>query len=199
MTVTFAIIALVTAIARLGMFVALHWVPSDYSPIRHAVSDYAVGPTRRLSTVMTWTSVLTWLTLAAAVWTGLPDWGYRTTATALLVVLAVIFAVLPFAPTDIEGTRLTRIGIIHYVLAIAWFAITYSLTGNLSRYASAHWADAFSVPAVVLHWLALVSLIALVAALIIPWLRGYFGLAERCFLVTISLFYLLIPAALLAS
>ena len=42
----FAVIALVLGVARLAIFIALHFVRSDYNPVRHAVSDYAVGPTR---------------------------------------------------------------------------------------------------------------------------------------------------------
>ena len=56
MTTLFATIALVLGLARLVMFIALHRVESDYNVVEHAVSDYAVGRTRALSSVMTWTT-----------------------------------------------------------------------------------------------------------------------------------------------
>lgn len=199
MTSIFALLALVTALGHLGLLIAMHRMPNDYSPVRHAVSDYAVGPTRRLSTATTWLSVITWIALAVAIWTGLPGWSYRTTASVLLVVLGLIFIALPFVPTDLEGHKVTARGIFHYVLAIAWFAIAYSLTGDLSRYASAQWTGAVATPAVVLHWVALVSLIALVAAMLMRPIRRYFGLAERVFIVAISLFYLLIATGLIVD
>lgn len=193
------LLAVVSAALRLGMFGALHVVPSGYSPIRHAVSDYAVGPTRRLSTAMTWTTVITWLSLAAAISASLPTWSYRNTATMLLLVLAAIFAILPFVPTDVEGEKRTTRGIMHYVLAIAWFAIAYSLTGDMSRYAAAHWGGTAGSVATALHWAALISLIALIAALVVPGLRKFFGLAERIFIAAISVFYLLTAVGLLIN
>ena len=51
MTTALAAVALVLGVARLAMFIALHLVPSDYNIVQHAVSDYAVGPTRRLADV----------------------------------------------------------------------------------------------------------------------------------------------------
>ena len=60
MTTALAAVALVLGVARLAMFIALHLVPSDYNIVQHAVSDYAVGPTRRLATTITWTSAVSW-------------------------------------------------------------------------------------------------------------------------------------------
>ncbi|GAB3565090.1 DUF998 domain-containing protein [Spelaeicoccus albus] len=192
------VLAIASAAARLFLFAALHVVPSAYNPLTHAVSDYAVGPTRHLSTAMTWTTVLTWLSLAAAVSVVLPSWEYHGTATALLLTLAIIFAVLPFVPTDLAGAKRTPRGILHYVLAIAWFAIAYSLTGDTSRYMATSWGGISGSAAVALHWIALISLIALIAALVVPTLRRYFGLAERVFIAAISVFFLIAAIALLA-
>lgn len=197
MITALSVLAIMSAALRLCLFGALHVVPSGYNPIRHAVSDYAVGPTRRLSTAMTWTTVLTWLSLAAAVLVALPAWNYRTTAALMLVALGVIFAVLPFVPTDLEGTRRTPRGLLHYALAIAWFAIAYSLTGDVSRYEAAQWGGVLGGAGVTLHWAALISLIALIGALVIPSLRRFFGLAERVFIIAISVFFLVLALGLL--
>ena len=68
MTTLFATIALVLGLARLVMFIALHRVESDYNVVEHAVSDYAVGRTRALSSVMTWTTALSCLMALSYHW-----------------------------------------------------------------------------------------------------------------------------------
>ena len=106
MTTALSSLALILTIIRFALFIRLHTVESPYSPVRHAVSDYAVGPTRRLATATTWLTSATWLALAGAAH-GLRGWNYSGTATVLLLVLAAIFAILPAFPTTLEGQRLT--------------------------------------------------------------------------------------------
>lgn len=102
MTTVFATVALVFGVVRLALFVALHVVKSEYNIVEHAVSDYAVGPTRTLSSIMTWVTAGLWGALALAVSTGFPDWDDRTKVTIFLIVLA----------------------------AIAWFALSYACMSN---------------------------------------------------------------------
>ncbi|AUH69685.1 MULTISPECIES: DUF998 domain-containing protein [Gordonia] len=200
MSSVLAVISVILWLARLGMFAGLHMVASPYNAIEHAVSDYAVGPTKRLSAAMTWTTALGWLTLAGAVWWGLTDWPDRGLTVFLLLILTAIFTVLPLVPTDVEGQTITRIGIVHYVLAIAWFAIAYSLTGNFSRWMTDAVGGSLAVAGQVLHIVTLVALIAAIAALVItPLRRRLFGTAERVFLVAVTLFYLLVAIALLGA
>ncbi|WP_344158891.1 DUF998 domain-containing protein [Kribbella yunnanensis] len=181
MSTALAAVAATLFLIRLGLFVALHLVRSDYNPIEHAVSDYAVGPTRRLATTATWVWAAAWATLAAAV-----DHG-----TIWLLLLAAIFAVLPFLPTDLEGARRTVVGRVHYIAAIAWFAISFTLTSTFT-------AQYNLVVLTALRWIALVSLAALVVALLVrPLRRRFFGLSERIFIVAINLFYLVVPIATL--
>ena len=75
MTTLFAAFALVLGIARLVLLIALHRAESDHNAVEHAVGDHAVGPTRTLGTVRVFLSVL-----------------------------AAIFVVLPFLPTDVPTT-----------------------------------------------------------------------------------------------
>ncbi|QRY63324.1 DUF998 domain-containing protein [Gordonia sp. PDNC005] len=196
MSTTLAATAVVAFTVRLIIFAALHVVGHSYNPVRHAVSDYAVGPTRGLSTAMTVVTAAGWAVLAAAVWTGLPEWSDTGQATALLLVLAAVFVVLPLVPTDLEGAAVTMIGRLHYVLAIAWFAISYSLTGNFSRWMSEAVGGGLASAASALHIVALVSLIVLVVALVTPLRSRLFGIAERVFIVSISVFYLLVAIGL---
>ncbi len=197
MSTALAVTAVALFAVRLLIFVALHLVDSPYDPVRNAVSDYAVGPTRHLSAAMTTVTALSWAALAGAVWLGTDGWVDRTQATVLLLALAAIFVALPFAPTDIEGATVTAVGRLHYVLAIAWFAISYSLTGNFSRLLSDEVGGPLASAASVLHIVALVSLIALVVALLTPLRRRAFGVAERVFIVAISVFYLIVAIGLL--
>ncbi|MDR2280622.1 MAG: DUF998 domain-containing protein [Gordonia sp. (in: high G+C Gram-positive bacteria)] len=178
-----ASVAAVAFTVRLIIFASLHVVGRSYDPVRHAVSDYAVGPTRGLSTAMTVVTAVGWAALAAAVWTGLSEWSDRGQAAALLLVLAALFVALPLVPTDLEGAAVTTIGRLHYVVAIAWFAISYSLTGNFSRWMSDAVGGALASAASVLHVVAMVSLIVLVVALVTPLRRHLFGIAERVFIV----------------
>ena len=95
-------LALALGIARLVMFIALHLVPSDYNIVQHAVSDYAVGPTHRLATAVTWTSAVFWAVLAGAIALGpsTPEKG----VTLWLAVLALFLLVVVVASV-IFGVR----------------------------------------------------------------------------------------------
>lgn len=185
------------SVVRLGLLASLHVVDRGNNPIRDAVSEYAIGPARRLSAAMTWCTAVTWAVLALATWFALPHWDRRGTATILLAALAAIFVVLPLVPTEDGGTARTLRGKLHYLLAIAWFAIAYDLTGDFARLAARSWGGAIAGMCSVLHWVSLVSLIALVAFLLLKPLRKYFGLAERVFLIAISLFFLIAAAGML--
>lgn len=196
MTTALAAVALVLGVARLVMFIALHLVPSDYNIVQHAVSDYAVGPTRRLATAITWTSAVFWAVLAGAVALGPPT---PEKGVALwLTILAVIFAALPFLPTDVEGQPTTLIGRLHLVAAIAWFAIAYSCMGNIVRLLAPLAPQGLVSFLGATRWVTAAALIALVTALVIRRLRPYaFGISERIFLLAVYVFYLGTAAGIL--
>ena len=202
MTFTFATalagLTLVLGVARLAMFIALHLVPSDYNIVQHAVSDYAVGPTRRLATAITWTSAVFWATLAGAIALGpsTPEKG----VTLWLAVLAVIFTVLPFLPTDVEGQPTTLIGRLHLVAAIAWFAIAYSCMGTIVRMLTPIAPRGLVSSLGATRWVTAAALIALVTALVIRRLKPFaFGISERIFLLAVHVFYLGAAAGLLLA
>jgi len=102
------------------MFIALHLVPSNYNMVEHAVSDYVVGRTRRLSSIMTWTTAAFWAALALATIFAFPNWDSLTSVVIRLVALTVIFVALPFLQTDLEGSKATAVGRLHLVAAVAW-------------------------------------------------------------------------------
>lgn len=193
MPVVLACVALVLLLVRLWALVGVHLVPSPYSPWRNPVSDYAVGPTRKLATIGTLSGAGAWACLAGAVWWGQPGWSYRGIATAMLVALAALFGLLVKAPTDVVGTARTRTGRIHLVLAVVWFGLAYALTGDVVRWAG---PGAFGSALDVLHWVALAGLVALVGTLIVRPVRAAFPLSEQVFLLAIALFYPVFALAL---
>lgn len=200
MITVLAATALVLGVARLVVFVALHLVRSDYNIVEHAVSDYAVGRTRTLSSVMTWITAAFWGVLALATLVAFPDWKDLGGVVVCLFALAVIFIVLPFLPTDVEGAPVTTIGRLHMLAAIAWFALSYACMGNFVRLLEDASPQPWGATLVVLSVVALVSLIALVAALVIRPARRYvFGIAERVFILSVTLFYITVTIVMLAA
>lgn len=194
-----AMVSVVLWCARLVAFIALHIVPSPYSAIRNAVSDYAVGPTRALSSVMTWVTAAAWASLAAAVWVGYPGWPDRTGIVTALIALAVIFVALPFVPTSLEGEKPSAIGRLHLLLAVAWFAVSYGCMGNFIRLLADRPETTLTTAIAILSWVALVGLVALVVSLLLPGLRRRtFGISERAFILAVSFFYLCV-AMLMAT
>lgn len=200
MMTVLAVVALVLGLARMVMFVALHLVRSDYNIVEHAVSDYAVGRTRTLSTVMTWTTAVFWAVLALVTLLGFSDWKDVGGVVTCLLALAVIFIVLPFLPTDVEGTQATMIGRLHMLAAIGWFALSYACMGNFVRLFQEEAPNPWGFMLVILSRVALVSLVALVVVLVVRPARRYaFGLAERVFILSVTLFYITVPLTILST
>lgn len=195
----YAALALTLLLARLALLGAAHVVPSPYDPVRHAVSDYAIGPTRPLTTAMSLVTAVAWWALAAAAWQLLPAWSYMRPAVVMLVALGVLSVLVVAAPTDLEGERRTPRGLLHYGVAIASFALAYSLTGDVTRLAEHLGWGPLAAALTVLHWIALVSLVLVCAGLAIPRVRAVFGLVERVFLVAIAVFYAVFAAGLLLT
>lgn len=182
-TICFVAAAL-AIVVRLVVLARLH-LTGDRHPVRDAVSDYGVGPTRRLFDSMGLAATLGWWFLALGTWFGYPTWSDRGFVCVALAVVGLTTAVMRFFPTDLVGERPTARGLIHYGLAITQFALAYSVMGNVTRLLG----DPISP---VLRWIALVSLVGLCVCLI-PRLRrslGVFGLFERVFLVSMACFYL---------
>lgn len=195
MATVLACAALALGVARTAMFVALHLVPSDYDIVHHAVSDYAVGPTRRLAAAMTWTSAVFWLALAAAVALA-PANGGPGLAVWMLA-LAVVFALLPLLPTDVEGSAPTLVGRFHMLAAIAWFTIAYSCMGGFIRFFAPSAPGGLMALLVAVSWVAAVGLVALVPALVVrPLRRVAFGISERVFLLAVHVFYIAVAVGL---
>ena len=194
-----ALVSVVGSTAYLTIFVALHVLPTGYDPVRHAVSDYAVGRYGRWFRVGLWSSSASVLALAIglAIAVGSPPLG----ANDLILLGLITFARLGMSvfPTSLEGQPLHRNGILHYLFAIAAFTFTYlaisHLTGPLTLLTP--W-NSLARPLRWLAWLVIPALAAVVVTMVTP-LRRVFGLFERIFLVTTNLWFLLVGIDLLVS
>lgn len=192
-TIVLAAVVFTLRAASLGIFIYLTATNRKYNIIEHAVSDYAVGSAKRLTTVATWSTAVMWLLLAVLLWHSFSQWENSTAIIIQLLVLMLVFIALPFFPTDIEGEQPTLIGRIHLVLAVVWFALAYTCSGLFLPHFNAGFGTALHVTRVVMA----ISLTALCIALIIKPLRRYaFGLSERAFLLSVHVFYLLVPIGL---
>ena len=173
--------------AYLALLAALHVTDRSRNVWRDPVSDYAVGASRPLGLAMGAAGTGGVLALAAAfALAGLPTWLWLCTAGAGVARIgANVF------PTDLEGAPRTTAGRLHMLCAVAWFTLAYVAIDNatplLAQMFGGTWADAFTT----LRWIIAVSLAALVACLVLRPLRGFFGLAERVFLVSVPLWFLL--------
>ncbi|WP_329543491.1 DUF998 domain-containing protein [Streptomyces sp. NBC_01356] len=192
----FAILGLIGLIGYVGIFVALHVLPTGYHPIRHAVSDYAVGQYGWLFRVGLLVSSLGVLFLAIGLTL---DPGAPPLAVSQLVFLYLVPAMrlgMAIFRTDLEGEKLTLTGRLHYLFAIAAFAFTYAaISGMTPRLTSVSpWQSADGLLSA-LQWIALVSLVLLVVTLL-PRLRTIFGLFERAFLVSTNLWFITVGICL---
>jgi hypothetical protein len=180
--VTIYALAALAYLVQLALFLTLN-IRGNYSLVSHAVSDYGVGPSRRLFTIYGLTGIIAVIALGVAVLTDgrFPQRG----GIYLLAVAALRLGVLAF-PTDLEEQRLTRTGMLHYVFAIASFALVYMAIDVLSPVALPIVAEWASPVLAGLHWIVAASLAGVVICLI-PAFRRVFGLVERIFLVSVLL------------
>jgi hypothetical protein len=182
MQVTIYTTAALLYFVQLALFLALN-IRGSYSLVGHAVSDYGVGPSRPLFTIYGLIGIIAAIALGAAV---LMDGRFPARGGVyLLAVAALRLGVLAFS-TDLEGRRLTGTGKLHYLFAIASFALAYMAIDVLNPVALPVVADWASPILAGLYWIVAASLAGVVICLI-PALRRIVGLVERIFLVSVLL------------
>lgn len=160
--------------------------------LRDPVSDYGVGPARRLFQLNGAVGALGGLVLAGIfVQRGLPTWIAACLGASVLARLGVAAF-----PTDLEGAPRTTAGRLHMLFAIASFALVYTVIDNATPLLASTLGGAWGATLGALHWVAAAGLAALVACLVLRPLRGWFGLAERVFLIAVPLWMLVVSLAL---
>ncbi|MGW6487624.1 DUF998 domain-containing protein [Streptomyces sp. NPDC055056] len=194
-----SVLGLIATIGYLGIFIALHLLPTGYHPIHHAVSDYAIGRYGRLfkgGLVLSAVGLLL-TTIALFQEPGSPS--LNTTPLVLLILVPVARLGMAAAPTNLEGERLTRTGVLHYAFAIAAFALTYTAISQLTPELSdtSPWSTVSGL-LTALHWVILISLILLVVTMI-PRLRRVFGLFERAFLVSTNIWFVTVGIGIIVA
>jgi hypothetical protein len=193
----FALVSLLASLIYLVIFFALHILPTGYHPVRNAVSDYAVGNFGPLFRVALWSSSIGVVTLAIGLATGVGMPPLAERDIIFLVLIAVARVAMSLFPTDIEGKRLTFIGLLHYVFAILAFTFTYMAISHFTPVLQTlnPWQQAKEP----LGWLAQFVTPALVLVVITMFrpLRRFFGLFERLFLLSTNIWFLLVSLFLL--
>ena len=156
-----------------------------HDTVRDPVSDYALGTARGL---FQWHGHLG--TLAAALMAGvmhlagLPGWLVACMAAVVLARIGVLLF-----PTDLEGAPKTASGRLHMGFAVASFALYYTVTDNATPLLAPAAPPALAGVLIALRWLCAWALAALVACLLLPLLRRWFGLAERVFLIAVPAWF----------
>jgi hypothetical protein len=189
--------SLAATVAYLAIMFMLHVLPTGYSPVRHAVSDYGVGRFRSLFTAALFVSSIAVLTLAFALLRGVgaPPLATRDLVYLLLIPIARIGMTL--FPTSLEDQRITRVGLLHYACAVAAFTLTYltisGMTAALRDLDPSAWTHA---PLLWTEWLTAPTLALVVLTMLRP-LRKFFGVFERIFLLNTNIWFALAAGLLI--
>jgi hypothetical protein len=188
--------ALAIAVQAVALIV-LHFLPTGYSAVRDAVSDYGVGRFRVWFWLQAVAGGVGCLALAIALAQLHPF--TPTQAVVALIVTAAARFLIPFFATDQQGSRFQTLhGSIHMILAvIAFGGLVWAATDLWStlRHYSA-WQGVQGALTII-PWIMLGSVIAVVLAIRGPRLHPFFGIFERLFYLS-SITWLLVVAINLA-
>lgn len=186
MASTLFVIPAVLFLVRLLLLVSLHFVPGGVDPVREPFSDYAVAEekrTRVLATAASWSAALAWISLGLTVLLNTVTGDAGRGVGFWLLILGVLLAVMPLVPTDRSGSQTTLRGRVHLLFAIAWFTLAYATIGPLGRLLSTSSHQLMGV----LDTVAAIALAALVISLVVrPLRRRTFGIAERAFILVVT-------------
>jgi hypothetical protein len=181
-------------LVALLLLVALHVVERQRDPVTTAVSDYGTGKAAWLFRAYGAAGIIGAAALCRAM-LDYPGASFPAPAIYCLGALAVLRLGVFAFKTDEGAFGRTREGIIHLVLAALTFTLAYEVVSFGGQTALAITSGALNGAFALLGWIVPVSL-ALVVATMLPRGRAFFGLAERAFLVSTLLWFLLLSARL---
>jgi hypothetical protein len=192
----FSLISFLAYLSASSLLLWLHIKRTGYHPIRHAVSDYGVGNTHRLFNIYLSFSGLGAVALSLALSFGLKTPPAPERAIILLFLLAGVRVCVSLFPTDLEGQPLTKTGILHYLFAILSIGFVYAIAAELTPFFQAR--PDWEIISNILGVLLAIATPALVAIIVTMWkpLRNIFGLFERLFIATTTLWFLVVSAFL---
>jgi|SRR5271165_1281931 len=196
MVEAFSIVAVVAVAVQAGALVVLHVLPTGYSPVRDAVSDYGVGRYRGVYWLQLVAGAAAGIALAIALAESHPS--KPTLAVVMLLVSALARLVLLAFPTDHGGSRFETVtGTVHMVLAVTIFASLIIAASELSGTLGSDpaWHDVKGLVEV-LPWVMTVSAVGILVALRAPRLKLISGLIERLFYVSSIAWFLVVAIEL---
>lgn len=187
------LLSFLTYLGAYGTLVWLHIKPTEYNPVRNAVSDYGVGYTRRLFNTYLQLNSFGAIALAIAL-IKIPSVPQRSIIFLFLLICARIGTSM--FPTDLEGKTLTRTGFLHYIFAILSVGFVYSIIAQLTPFFQTRpdWQAVSSILNIILT----ITTPILVMVVVTMWkpLRKFFGLFERIFIATTAVSFLIVSAFL---
>ncbi len=182
----------------LVLLAVLHVMDAQRSPIRTAVSDYGTGKAAWLFKVYGAAGIIGAAALCRAMW-DYPGAAFPRSAIYCLGALAVLRLGVFAFKTDEGAFGRTREGMIHLVFAIVTFTLAYEVVSFGGPTALSITGGALNTALAALGWIVPASLALVVATMVLPRLRAVFGLAERAFLISTLLWYLLVAVRLFAG
>lgn len=187
MTVALLVFSSVLFFARLLLLCLLHLLPGGVNPVRDPVSDYAVAEekrTRVLATITSWAAAAAWICLGSALLLHPVTSDVQRGVGIWILILGILLATIPLVPTDRSGSQTTLRGRVHLLFAIAWFTLAYSTIAPLGRLLDEQPSHVLGM----LHTVAGLALVALIVSLVVrPLRRRTFGIAERAFILAVTL------------
>ena len=178
----------------------LHIRFKHYNPVLHAVSDYGTGASRRYFTLSGYCSLISTFALFGTLLVWNHPFASQQLVISWLAVKIVSLIGLMIFPTDLPEQRKTLIGLLHYLFAILNFTATLKLAIHLTPvFTALTLTPSFKTALTVLQQLFQYSLTGVVLAMLIPPLKRLFGLIERVFLYSSSLYFLVINLILLTE
>lgn len=181
----------------LVLLVALHMVEKQRNPFSTAVSDYGTGKAAWLFRIYGIAGIIGAAALSRAM-LDYPGAVFPRLAIYCLGALAVVRLGVFAFKTDEGAFGRTREGVIHLVFAVLTFTLAYEVVSFGGQTALAITSGILNGAFAALGWIVPVSL-ALVVATMLPRWRALFGLAERAFLVSTLLWFLLLAVRLFAG
>jgi hypothetical membrane protein len=182
----------VVAIVGISAFgiavVSLHFLPTGYSPVTQAISDYAVGRYALVMELAFFALGIGVTALGLALSSSYPSLRLGRLGLASLLLGGVCFFAVGFSPTDIEGAQSTTVGIIHTSLSVMAFLCMIIGSLILSRRfrQSETWHPFYKSSMVIA-----ILIFALVIILKITQVVGYVGIGERAFILSFCSWLLL--------
>jgi Protein of unknown function (DUF998) len=185
----FSSLALIAFSISVILFIVLHIKNKEYTVFKNAVSDYDIGNTHKLFQIYLWIGTIGFLFILLSIFVNTKielDKIYL-----VLIGLVILFRIgISFFKTDLENTKLSMRGIIHYLFAIGNFGFAYTFIVKFDI-RSKSISELQSIQSLITTYelILTIALIGVVITMFKP-LRILFGVIERVYLLGILLWFI---------